>query len=41
VQPAPLHPAKQPARKQKQTKLVALVPTERLQSLKEAKQRNS
>lgn len=37
----PLQPAKQPARKEKQTKIIALVPTERLQFFKEAKQRNS
>ena len=41
LKPAPLQPAKQPARKEKQVKIIALVPTERLQSLKEAKQRNS
>lgn len=38
---APFSPAKQPARKEKQTKLIAIIPTERLQSFKEAKQRNS
>jgi penicillin-binding protein 2 len=37
----PSSPSKQPARKEKQTKLIAIVPTERLQSFKEAKQRNS
>jgi penicillin-binding protein 2 len=41
LKPAPLQPAKQPARKEKQVKIIALVPTERLQLLKEAKQRNS
>ncbi len=38
---APLSPARQPVRKEKQTKLIAIIPTERLQSFKEAKQRNS
>lgn len=38
---APLAPAKQPARKEKQARLIAIIPTERLQSFKEAKQRNS
>ncbi|MEJ8842316.1 penicillin-binding protein 2 [Lacibacter sp. H375] len=37
----PSSPAKQPARKEKQIKLIAIIPTERLQSFKEAKQRNS
>lgn len=38
---APSSPAKQPAGKEKQTRLIAVIPTERLQSFKEAKQRNS
>ncbi len=38
---APFFPAKQPAKKEKQTRLIAIIPTERLQSFKEAKQRNS
>lgn len=38
---APSSPAKQPARREKQTRLIAIIPTERLQSFKEAKQRNS
>ena len=38
---APSFPAKQPAGKEKQTRLIAIIPTERLQSFKEAKQRNS
>jgi penicillin-binding protein 2 len=38
---APSSPAEQPARKEKQIRLIAIIPTERLQSFKEAKQRNS
>lgn len=38
---SPSSPAKQPAGKEKQSRLIAIIPTERLQSFKEAKQRNS
>jgi penicillin-binding protein 2 len=37
----PLTPVKQPASKEKQARLIAIIPTDRLQSFKEAKQRNS
>jgi hypothetical protein len=36
-----LQPSKQPANKEKKLKIVAVVPTDRLQAFKETKQRNS